>query len=417
MKTDLHQQSIVSQGMEYLLLVTQELSLARDLKTVTSIVGTSARKLMSADGATFVLKDGNYCFYADEDAIRPLWKGSRFPMDKCVSGWVMLNRMSVSIRDIYLDSRVPHDAYEATFVKSLAMVPIRTLEPIGVIGIYWAYLHTPSDDELKLLQSLADATALALENVRVYEELEQRVKDRTIDLETANKSLEAYSHSVSHDLRAPLRSIRGFFEILYDDLKIDLDQHQKETAQRIFSNVTYMENLIDGLLAFSKMGRQRLSKSVVKMEGLVKEICENFQAQEPSRNIEFNIAPLPKAEADPMLIRQVWTNLLSNAVKYTGKKTKARIEIGFESHSDSLVYFVKDNGAGFDMKYAEHLFGVFQRMHTQRDFKGIGIGLSIVEKIVAKHDGKIWANAVVNQGATFYFRLPRNKAATHPVDG
>ncbi|HTE32894.1 MAG TPA: histidine kinase dimerization/phospho-acceptor domain-containing protein, partial [Chryseolinea sp.] len=309
MKPDLHQQSMVSQGMEYLLLVMQELSLARDLNTVTGIVRTAARKLMAADGATFVQRENTYCYYADEDAIRPLWKGNRFPMDKCVSGWVMLNRTSVCIRDIYLDSRIPHDDYEPTFVKSLAMVPIRRFEPIGAIGIYWGYLHTPSDDELKLLQSLADATALALENVRIYEELEQRIRERTIDLETANKSLEAYSHSVSHDLRAPLRSIRGFFEILYDDVKVDLDQRQKEMAQRIFRNVTFMENLIDGLLAFSKMGRQRLSKAVVMMEEMVKEISENFQAQEPLRSIEFNIARLPEAEADPMLIRQVWTTL------------------------------------------------------------------------------------------------------------
>ena len=409
MKPDLHQQSMVSQGMEYLLLVMQELSLARDLNTVTGIVRTAARKLMAADGATFVQRENTYCYYADEDAIRPLWKGNRFPMDKCVSGWVMLNRTSVCIRDIYLDSRIPHDDYEPTFVKSLAMVPIRRFEPIGAIGIYWGYLHTPSDDELKLLQSLADATALALENVRIYEELEQRIRERTIDLETANKSLEAYSHSVSHDLRAPLRSIRGFFEILYDDVKVDLDQRQKEMAQRIFRNVTFMENLIDGLLAFSKMGRQRLSKAVVMMEEMVKEISENFQAQEPLRSIEFNIAPLPEAEADPMLIRQVWTTLLSNAVKYTGKKTKTCIDIGFETDNESTIYFVKDNGAGFDMKYAERLFGVFQRMHTQREFQGIGIGLSIVEQIVIKHDGKIWAKAAVNKGATFFFQLPRSK--------
>jgi hypothetical protein len=178
-------------GMEGLVEVVQRLSLARDLLTIQDFVRRAARHLTGADGATFVLRDGDRCFYADEDAIAPLWKGQRFPMSACISGWSMLNRRPAVIEDIYADNRIPHDAYRPTFVKSLVMVPIRTLDPIGAIGNYWAAPHRPTEAEVKLLQALADTTAVALENVRVFTELEERVQARTAELEETNRRLEA----------------------------------------------------------------------------------------------------------------------------------------------------------------------------------------------------------------------------------
>jgi K+-sensing histidine kinase KdpD len=393
--------------MEHLIEVVQELSLARDMESVMRIVRIAARKLTGADGATFVLRDHDKCYYADEDAISPLWKGSRFPLNTCISGWAMLNRKPVAIEDIYADDRIPHDAYKPTFVKSLAMVPIRTIEPIGAIGNYWARHHSPTEQELKLLQSLADITAVTLENVRVYAELEQRVKERTADLEAANKSLEAFSHSVSHDLRAPLRSIKGLLELLHESLGDKVDPHEVVTTERIVNSVNRMDQLIMGLLEFSTMGKKKIHKSRVAMKGMVDELCAGFLEQEPGRTIEFFVEALPDVQADATLIRQVWTNLLSNAVKYTAKKPVATIEVGFQQTDDHIIYFVKDNGAGFDMAYATELFGVFKRMHTVKEFDGIGIGLSLTDRIVTKHDGKIWADARVNQGATFYFTLPK----------
>ncbi len=177
--------------MEQLVEVVQQLSLARDLATVMDIVRRAARRLTGADGATFVLRDHDRCFYADEDAISPLWKGQRFPMHMCISGWVMLNRQPAVIEDIYADSRIPADAYRPTFVHSLAMVPIRTLDPLGAIGNYWAQPHAPSREELKVLQALADTTAVAMENVRVYAELEQRVRERTAELATILDNVQA----------------------------------------------------------------------------------------------------------------------------------------------------------------------------------------------------------------------------------
>ncbi|HSC37343.1 MAG TPA: GAF domain-containing protein, partial [Chitinophagaceae bacterium] len=168
--------------MERLLAAVQELSLARNLETVMHIVRTVARDLTGADGATFILRKNDRCYYADEDAIGPLWKGQDFPMHQCISGWSMIHHQAVIIEDIYADDRIPHDAYRPTFVKSLAMVPIRAVDPIGAIGNYWATPHLPTAEEVKLLQALADITTVTLENINIYNELEQRVKDRTAEL-------------------------------------------------------------------------------------------------------------------------------------------------------------------------------------------------------------------------------------------
>lgn len=187
-------------GMARLVQAVQELSLARSLPDVQRIVRTAARELTGCDGATFVLRDDGKCYYADEDAIAPLWKGSRFPLEACISGWAMLNRDSAVIRDIYSDARIPHEAYRPTFVKSLVMVPIRKLDPIGAIGNYWANERQPSDQEVSLLQALADATSIAMENVRVHSELENRVRDRTVALQRANQEIHEQSDRLTAGL-------------------------------------------------------------------------------------------------------------------------------------------------------------------------------------------------------------------------
>jgi diguanylate cyclase (GGDEF)-like protein len=177
-------------GMQRLVRAVQELSMVRDLESVQRIVRSTARELTGCDGSTLVLRENDHCYYADEDAIAPLWKGKRFPIETCISGWAMLNRKPAAIPDIYADARVPHDAYRPTFVKSLVMVPIRALAPVGAIGNYWAREHRASEDEVALLQALADSTSVALENVRMYGELEQRVRDRTAELQEAHDAIQ-----------------------------------------------------------------------------------------------------------------------------------------------------------------------------------------------------------------------------------
>lgn len=385
----------------------QELSMARDISTVMKIVRTVARKLAGSDGATFVLRDGDLSFYADEDAISPLWKGSRFPMETCISGWSIMNRQAVAIEDIYTDDRIPVDAYRPTFVKSLVMVPIRKLDPMGAIGNYWSKKYLASQEDIALLQSLADITAVTLENINMYNEMEQRVKDRTVKLEAANKDLEAFSYSVSHDLRAPLRAIHGYMNILKEEYADKFDDEGKRYVNRVISNVRDMGQLVDDLLTFFRMGRQDVIRTKVSMKSMVETIWSDCVELEKERMFELRLGDLPEARADSTLIKQVWSNLIANAVKFTRNKEKAIVEIGFEENKDEVIYTIKDNGAGFDMRYYDKLFGIFQRMHSHVEFEGTGIGLSIVERVVNMHGGRVWAKAEVNKGAEFLFSIPK----------
>lgn len=387
----------------------QELSLARSLDDVMKIVRTVARELTGADGATFILKDGDSCYYAEEDAISPLWKGSRFPMKNCISGWAMLNRKAAIIEDIYSDSRIPIDAYKPTFVKSLALVPIRTIDPIGAIGNYWAKPHLPTEDELTLLQSLADITAVTLENVKIYQELEQRIKERTNELESLNKELESFSYSVSHDLRTPLRSIIGYAKILAEGNFERLDDEGKNALGSVQRCALRMNELINDLLEFARLGKKELTKEKVPMFDLVESIVfEINNSLNHKAKIEID-SSLPMAYCDVSLIKQVWFNLISNAVKYSSKKENPIINIGYRRGESENMYYIKDNGAGFKMEYVNKLFEVFQRLHAADEYEGTGIGLALVKKIIDKHNGKVGANSKIDEGATFYFTLPEKE--------
>ena len=396
-------------NIERLVLVVQELSMARDLNTVMTIVGSAARELTGADGATFILRDGEQCFYADEEAIGPLWKGLRFPIADCISGWSIIHRDQVVIEDITLDARIPQEAYNATFVKSLMIVPIRTIAPIGAIGNYWAHQHLATAEEVMLLQSLADVTAVTLENIKLYSEMEQRVVARTQQLEEANREMEAFSYSISHDLRAPLRSIQLYTDMLETDYADQLDEGGKKLLQKLLNKTQNMEKLIKELLEFFRMGKKELIYQKISMSKMVKDLIVAIKEEEKTRDIAFIVHPLLYVPADSMLMKEVWTNLISNAVKYTKYKEKAVIEISAEEKENTIVYSVKDNGVGFDMHYADKLFKIFQRLHSQEKFEGTGIGLSFVQRIIKKHGGKIWAEAKEGQGAAFFFELSKEE--------
>ncbi|OBH73581.1 diguanylate cyclase [Mycobacterium mantenii] len=229
-------------GMERLVHAIQELSLARSLPDIQRIVRFSARALTGCDGATFVLRDNDRCYYADEDAIAPLWKGSRFPIRSCISGWAMLNRDAAVIPDIYRDPRIPHTLYRPTFVKSLVMVPIRKLDPIGAIGNYWANQHQPSEQEVHLLQALADSTSIAMENIQLYSELEQRVRDRTAALEDANEEIRRLS--VTDELTG-LNNRRGLY--LLAEQKLRGAHHLGHSCVLAFLDVDGLKKVNDEL--------------------------------------------------------------------------------------------------------------------------------------------------------------------------
>lgn len=392
-------------GMERLVVVVQELSLARDLGTVTEIVRRSARELTGADGATFILRDADQCHYVDEDAIAPLWKGRRFPMSACISGWAMIHGRDAVIEDIYADPRIPHDAYRPTFVRSLAMVPVRTLAPIAAIGNYWAKPHRPNAQEVRLLRALADTTAVALENVQVYAELERRVRSRTAELEAVNQELESFSYSVSHDLRAPVRAIGGFCRLMHEDHGQALDAEARRKLGVIETEAERMRLLIEGLLDLSRRGRGALKPVPLDMAALARDAFER-QAAALGLRPELKLGSLPSITGDRTLIEQVWANLLGNAIKFSGKSRAPMVEISGEREGDDCSYVVRDNGAGFDAKYAERVFAVFQRLHAESDYPGTGVGLALVRRIVARHGGKIMADGKPGEGATFRFSLP-----------
>lgn len=237
--------------------------------------------------------------------------------------------------------------------------------------------------------------------------LEQRVIERTAELEAANRELEAFSYSVSHDLRAPLRGIDGFSRILAEEYKAKLDQEGKRLLGIIQSETQRMGRLIDELLNFSRLGRRPMRSSVLDMTALAKSVLEEVVARDAERKPESEVKPLPPAHGDEALMRQVFFNLLSNAVKFTRHREVARIEIGSETESEQNMYYVKDNGVGFDAKYSSKLFGVFQRLHSDQEFEGTGVGLALVQRIIHRHGGRIWAEGKLNEGATFFFTLPK----------
>jgi signal transduction histidine kinase len=399
-------------GMEHLVAVVQELSLARDLATVQAVVRRAARQLTGADGATFILRDGDKCHYIDEDAIGPLWKGRKVPMSSCIGGWTMIHRRETVIEDVYADPRVPHDTYRPTFVKSLAMVPVRKLNPIGAIGNYWAQRHKPTEQEVRLLRALADTTAIALENVQVYAELEQRVRDRTAELESVNKELGSFAYSISHDLRAPVRAIGSFCTMMREDHDDALDFEARRKLRVIQDEAERMGLLIEGLLEFSRSGRSAIKPSHIDMTELASSVFARLTAMQDVRP-ELRLDSLPAAVGDRALIEQVWTNLLSNAIKFSAKKGNAAVvEVTGASGISECTYTVRDNGVGFDPKYAANLFGVFQRLHSDSEFSGTGIGLALVQRIIARHGGSIVAESKPGAGATFRFSLPAAQPRT-----
>ena len=239
--------------------------------------------------------------------------------------------------------------------------------------------------------------------------------ERTAQLEALNRELEAFSYSVSHELRAPLRHILGYVDILQTTASQQLDANSLKHLETIARSAIQMEQMIDALLEFSRKAHAERRAEPVGLASLVEEIRQELRAESRGRDIAWRIGPLPEARGDPLMLRQAIFNLLSNAIKYTRTRRKAVIEVGTHTSSGELVFFVRDNGVGFDMAYAEKLFGVFQRFHRPREYEGTGIGLAIVRRIIHHHGGRTWAEGKPEGGATFFFSLPLPVPPEEPV--
>lgn len=382
-----------------------DLSTAQDVETITGIVASAVRQLMGSEGATFVLREDDKCYYVDEDAISPMWKGQKFPLTACISGWSMLNRQVVKIRDIYQDNRIPHDAYRPTFVKSLTMAPIRKSDPIGALGAYWKDEHTPDDEEVRLLEVLANSAAVALENLELRATVTRRSDERD-DLAVRRDELETSIHTLAHDLRSPLGAMMGYAELLMDEITDD-PERALVFAQSICDSAVRMSEQIDRMLALYRITTQPIEAKVVNLTEIGRNLAGALLGKASGRQLEVSIEDDLHAEADPVLARLVLENLIDNAVKYTGRKERARVEVGrVEESGGFTTFYVKDNGDGFDGDAAGELFRPMKRLHTQAEFPGTGLGLASVARIVERHGGRIRAEGEKGVGAAFYFSLP-----------
>lgn len=396
-------------AMQTLVKIVQDICYADSVSRIVEIVKVSTRQLLEADGITLILKEGDQCHYIAEDAIAPLWVGMKFPLNHCIGGWAILHQEPVIIQNIYEDDRVPLSTYKSTFIKSLMMIPIHQQDIIGAIGCYWAQLHTPTPEEVQLVQAIASTTGIAMEKVQVYEKLEEKIKLYAEELQLAYQELETFSHSLSHDLRNPLAIIKGFSELLERRYHNLLDEAGNNYVDRIHSSALKMNEQIEEILLFHRVQKAPLNPQWVDITLLSEDIIESFKLKSEERVLEINIAEGLGAEADSGLLKIVLDNLLSNAWKYTSKKEKGLIEVGELPDQETPTFYVKDNGAGFDMSHVEDLFKPFKRLHGEAEFHGNGIGLTAVQRIIERHGGRIWATGKVEEGATFYFTLSASR--------
>jgi signal transduction histidine kinase len=401
--------------VEMLVCVVQDLSLARDLASIVSTMRHAIREATGADGATFILREGELGYYADENAIGPLWKGQRFPLSVCICGWVMHNRQTVAIEDVYADPRIPADVYEPTFVKSLAMAPIRTKEPLGAIGIYWASKHRATERELAVLCMLADSASVAMENVDVYAELEKRVRDRTHELEAKNQELsekhealvklelekEALAAHVVHDLKSPTSVIMLAASMGLRAEGVSAADRRRWNA--VLSSAEHIHrtalNLLD--IAGSDAGKLVPAPVEVDLEALLAEVCElfRFKAEGRKQAIELRAAVPPGSlRADPELLRRVVQN----------GPTRSTVCLTACVCPEGVEVAVCDEGAGVPAEMRERVFDRYVSLadHSDGSCTARGLGLTFCRLAVEAHGGHIWIEDNEPKGSRFCFRVP-----------
>jgi signal transduction histidine kinase len=391
---------------ERLVDVVQQLSLARDLDAVMAIVRSAARKLSGADGATFVLRDHGRCYYADEDAIQPLWKGQRFPMEACISGWAMLHREAVAIPDIYADPRVPTDAYRPTFVKSLVMVPIRTAAPVGAIGTYWASPHHATPAEIELLSALANSTSIAMENVELYRSLEQRVEERTAELVRVQRQKDELAALIVHDLRSPANGIMLASQArMRNKDTADVDRRHWRNVHSAAETVHRMAmNLLDVMR--SEDGTFKPTIAPAPLGPLVAHVLDQMTplaiAQDVTLVAETDGAPAELA-CDAELVRRLVQNLADNAIRHSPEQ--GRVTIAVRAAGDHVELRVTDQGCGIPVDQRSAVFEKYRRLEGG-PATGRGLGLAFCKLAVAAHGGTIGVEDNVPQGSVFVVRLP-----------
>ncbi len=405
-----------------LLAAIKDLSFSRSLGDVMEVVRRVARELTGADGVTFVLREDDHCYYADESSIAPLWKGKRFPIGMCVSGWVMRNRQAVTIEDIYDDPRVPADAYRATFVQSLAMVPVRMSDPVAAIGAYWASRHRATEAEMEALQTLADAAALALANVDLYTALTQsltREREARDVAERSNEAKDRFLAILSHELRTPLTSILGWARLLTS--RALEPAAQRRGLDAIVRNALLQQVLVEDLLDLSAIvsGRLELDLRAVPASEIAAMVREHLATAftEATITVGCDIDPAATVRADPGRLRQVLAKILANAVKFT--PADGRITVTVERAGNDVEIRIGDTGAGIAAEFLPRVFEVFRQGDdsARRRHNGLGLGLALVQQLVRLHDGTVdVASDGPGRGTLVTMRLPAASAPASDVE-
>lgn len=404
-----------NQTMKCLVTAVQEMSLARNLDAVMRIVQSAARRLTGADGATFVLRDNGMCYYADEDAIAPLWKGQRFPMEICISGWAMLNRKPAIIEDIYQDSRIPVDAYRPTFVKSLVMVPVRSMDPIAAIGNYWAHKHIPTEEEISLLQSLADITAVNMENVYVYKELERRVNERTQELvdslereKRINVKKTRMVSMASHELKTPLSAILSSAYLLEQQIEEDGEGKKAKHLNRIKSSVERLTCMLNDFLADDqlKQGKAETYREKFNLPVFVEDLVEEMAGTlKRGQKVRYVHAGETEILQDRKILHHVLLNLLSNAGKYSGENQP--VDLRTIASDNSVTITIRDYGIGIPYEDQQRIFSDFFRASNALNIQGTGLGLNIVKHYTELLGGTISFKSVPGEGTSFELNFSR----------
>lgn len=387
--------------MEKLVPVVQALSQTRNLDAVIAIVRQAARDLTGADGATFVLRDNGKCYYAEENAISPLWKGQRFPLETCISGWVMLNRRPAVIEDIYEDPRIPADAYRPTFVKSLAMVPIRMEDPVGAIGNYWAVNRLPTVEEVSVLQTLANFTSVAMENVELYAHLEEKIEA----LQKSNGELSSFAWAASHDLKTPLRAIHSLAEWIEEDCANGESGKAKEHLQALRQRVQRMNALLDSVLDYTQVESRSTQIQDEFADGnTLKDDILALVDLPPGFELTFAGA-FDQVSVPRLAAQRIFSNLIGNAVKHHDRDS-GTIEVDACRDGPNYRFSVRDDGPGIPAEYHAKIFEMFQTLKTRDTTGGSGMGLALVKKVVAAFGGAITVGPAPVRGAVFQFTLP-----------
>ena len=390
-----------------LVRVVGQLSSSRDLPTITTLVRNAARDLTAADGGTFVLREDAHCYAGDDEAITPLRQRRRFPLHQCISGWVMQRRQPIVIQNIYDDPRVPAEAYRPTFVRSMAMVPVRANDPVAAVGAYWASNHLASDEEVQTLTVLADSASLALSNVQLYDELRaslQREQEARQIAEAGASARDAFLAVVAHELRQPLHTSLAALEVM-----ARVSHEQALRARLVVQRqINHMARLVDDLSDASRVvrGQVTIHFEVVDLRVVIGHAAEASAGimAERRQQLDLLVSPDPiLLRADASRLQQVFVNLLSNAAKYT--PPGGRIVVSSTIGSGEVRISVRDNGIGIESKLLPHLFELFTRGST--DEAGFGIGLAVVRRLVELHGGSVEARSEGRgHGSEFIVHLP-----------